>query len=156
MKRHIISLVAVLAVGWLLAGPANAGGRVIYRNPFTIAVSEVDETCNGDVVEISGLLRHDVLIVIDAAGGLHSTYTIRATLKGVSESGTTYLGSGVNTGSEYFAPDETPANGTFVDGFRLISNDGTPNLRVRALFHITVSPTGEITTFTQDLDVVCG
>jgi hypothetical protein len=100
-------------------------------------------------------LRHDVIIVVDAAGGLHSSYTIRAVLRETSENGTTYIGIGVNNGAEYFSADETPANGTFGDRFRLISQDGSPNMLVHAIFHITVDPSGRITRFWNELDIVC-
>ncbi len=155
MRRSMRAAAVALVFLTVSPGIVHAQGRVVYRNPFVITVSETDETCVGDTVELTGTLRHDVIIVVDAAGGLHSSYTIRAVLRGTSENGTTYIGIGVNNGAEYFSADETPANGTFGDRFRLISQDGSPNLLVHAVFHITVDPSGRITRFWNELDIVC-
>jgi len=156
MKRWLAVLFSTVVASTTLAlMTVPAQGRLVYRNPYTQPVSETEETCSGDVVELSGLLRHSVVIVEDATGGIHSSYTIRWHLTGVTEGGTRYVGAVVNNGAEYFSADEMPANGTFGDRFRLISQDGSPNLLVHAQFHITVNAAGEVTTFWNELDVVC-
>jgi len=155
VDRRLLALaIAGLAV-CASAGAATAESRLVFRNPFVQHINDTEATCTGESVDITGLLRHNVVIVEDANGGLHSTYAIRYTLEGTTTSGTRYLGRGVNNGTEYFAPGDAPANGTFQSIFRLISTDGSPNLIVNDFFHITVNASGDVTTFTQELDVVC-
>jgi hypothetical protein len=128
---------------------------VEFRNSYTIPFSETDVACNGETVDVSGLLRHRVVIVDHANGGLHGSTLTRGTATGISSSGTRYVANFTDAGSEYFAPGDVPANGTFPFSFRLISNDGSPNLTVRAFFHITVNANGEITTFSNEFEIVC-
>lgn len=156
MRRYVAAAAASLVLISLIhATGAAAAGRLVYRNPFTIAISETEPSCSGEPIHLSGILRHEVVIVEDAAGGLHSSYAIRIHLEGTSVNGTRYIATGVNNGSEYFSIDEAPANGTFHSLFHLISADRSENLLVHATFHITVNARGAVTTFTQDVDIVC-
>jgi hypothetical protein len=155
--RRLASAVAVglFVVAAMGPGIAHGQGRVEYRNHFVTTISETERSCSGDAVELTGTLRHDVIIVVDTAGGLHSSYNIRAVIRGTSEDGTPYVGIIVNNGAEYFSADEAPANGTFGDRFRLISQDDSANLLAHAMFHITIDAQGRVTRFRSELDIVC-
>jgi len=156
MRHRRWTLVAgLIAVSVLQAGAASAASRLVFRNPYTEPFSDTELACDGTSVELSGLLRHNVIIVEDADGGLHSTYAIRFVLSGLGEDGTRYRASAVSNGAEYFSADEIPSNGTFTDVFHLISLDESPNLLIHATFHITVNGVGTVPTFTNDLDIVC-
>lgn len=156
MKRHFLLLAASLAATSLFSvSTATAAGRVEFRNLYTVPISETVQTCSGETVELTGVLEHRVVIVVDPNGGLHLSVTNRGIEEGTSESGTRYVGTFTDVGAEYIPLDEAPGTGTFPFSFRLVSNDGSPNLLVRGFFHITVNANGEVTNFSQDFEVVC-
>jgi hypothetical protein len=67
---------------------ATAESRLVFRNPFVQRIDDTEVTCTGESVAVTGLLRHNVVIVEDANGGLHSTFAIRYNLEGTTTSGT--------------------------------------------------------------------
>ena len=155
-SRRGVRLVALaLVAAALTAAPAAAASNVEFRNSDVGPFSETDVACSGELVDISGTLHHRVVIVVDERGGVHTTAITRGIGTGVADSGTRYVGVFVDTSAQYFGPGDVPATGTFPFFFRLISNDGSPDLMVRQQFHITVNANGEITSFTSDTTVSC-
>lgn len=152
-KRLAIAtcLVAVLAT---VATPALGAGPE-YMNFWTQPFSEVDETCSGELVEISGTLRHHVVFVVDGGGGFHGNGIFVGSATGVTESGTTYIASFTDQLSQYSAPGDGTSVGSAPFSFRLVSADGSPNLYVTGSFHITVNADGEIVASWTEFDVVC-
>ena len=145
-------LVALLLTGAttqvLAAGPE-------YMNRWIQPFAEVDETCTGELVEITGTIRHHVVFVNDGADGFHGNAIIVGNASGVSEGGTRYVASFVDQLSEYFASDEAAAVGTAPFFFHLISNDGSPNLYVTGRFHVTINANGEVVTSWSELAIDC-
>lgn len=155
--------VPIAAIGLSLSGTAQAAGPT-YTNFTTQPFAETQESCTGETVEISGVIRHHVVFVEDAAGGFHGNGIFTVIAKGVSSSGTRYVANFTDILSQYFAPGELdeegipvgpPLTATAPFSFRLISNDGTPNLMLRAAFHITVNANGATTAFASDFRMNC-
>lgn len=147
----VIWMIALVSVGTIsvhAAGPE-------YMNFWTEPFAEVDETCTGELVEITGTIRHHVVFVNDGAGGFHGNGIFVMSASGVSEGGTSYVASFTDQLSQYFAPGDAGSVGTAPFSFRLISNDGSPNLYVTGTFHITVNANGEVVTSWSDLTIVC-
>lgn len=155
LLRVVVASTLLALVAWLAAAPVSALTNVEFRNSYVVPFSETDVTCTGESVDISGTLHHRVVIVVDDRGGLHITGITRGVATGVSGSGTSYLGIFVDKNAQYFAPGEVPANGTAPFFFRLISNDGSPDLAVRGGFHITINASGQLTVFINDMAVEC-
>lgn len=153
--RRLATLATLLAAASIGAGPAAAAGNVEFRNSYVVPYSEITTSCSGEQVELAGLMYHRVIIVVDERGALHASVLTRGHLTGTSSSGTHYVATFSATGAEYFAPGDVPANGTFQFPFRLVSNDGSPNLLVRDRFHITINANGEVTSFSNDTEIVC-
>jgi hypothetical protein len=101
------------------------------------------------------VIRHHVVFVNDGAGGFHGNGLFTAIATGTSSSGTRYVANFTDQLVQYIAPGEAPVAVTSPFSFRLISNDGTPNLHVSAAFHITITATGRVSVFVDGFDVDC-
>ncbi len=144
----IAVLLTIAATPVLAAGPE-------YKNFWTQPFSEVETTCTGDLVEITGTIRHHVVFVNDGSGGFHGNGIFVMSGSGVSEDGTRYVASFVGQVSQYIAPGDGVVAVTAPFTFRLVSTDGSANLYVREEFHITINANGEVVGSRSDLSVVC-
>lgn len=162
-RTSVALAAAIAAIGLGLGGTAAAAGPT-YTNFTTQPFAETNESCSGETVEVSGVIRHHVVFVEDAAGGFHGNGIFTAIAKGVSSSGTRYVVNFTSILSQYFGAGELdeeglplgpPVTATSPFSFRLISNDGTPNLSMRASFHITVNANGDVTAFADDFQIEC-
>jgi hypothetical protein len=146
---------AVLCLGLASLAPVAAGAGPEYKNFTTLPFAETGVSCSGETVEVSGVIRHHVVFVIDGAGGFHGNGLFTAIAKGTSSGGTRYVANFTDHLVQYIAAGEAPVAVTAPFSFRLISNDGTPNLHVRAAFHITIAATGDVTVFVSEFEVEC-
>lgn len=164
MKTKIRAmLVLSMCLMSITASSASAAGPE-YTNFTTQPFTETETSCTGETVEVSGTIRHHVVFVRDAAGGFHSNGIFTVIAKGVSESGTKYVVNFTALLSQHFGAGELDAEGvptgppvtaTSPFSFRLISNDGTPNLLMRASFHITVNANGVVSTLIDGFQIDC-
>lgn len=152
-RGTIAAVSAVLCLASLV--PIAAGAGPEYKNFTTLPFSETDVSCTGETVEVSGVIRHHVVFVNDGAGGFHGNGLFTAIAKGTSSSGTRYVANFTDHLVQYIAEGEAPAAATAPFTFRLISNDGTPNLHLRGAFHITITATGDVAVFLSDFEVDC-
>lgn len=157
MRPHRRGLALAIGTAVLLtvaATPVGAAGPE-YKNFWVQPFSEVETTCTGDLVEITGTIRHHVVFVNDGNGGFHGNGIFVVNASGVSEDGTRYVASSVNQLSQYIAPGDGVAAVTAPFTFRLISTDGSPNLYVQDEFHLTINANGAVVVSRSDLSVVC-
>jgi hypothetical protein len=84
-------------------------------------------------------MSHMVTIVTDARDELHTNVVNRVRVTAISSGGTRYMGSLTAVETQYFGPGNVPAKVALPFSLRLISFDGSPNLIVIGLFHITVN-----------------
>ncbi len=161
-KSKILAI-AIAAIGLGLSSTATAAGPT-YTNFTTQPFAETNESCTGETVDVSGVIRHHVVFVEDATGGFHSNGIFTTIAKGISSSGTRYVLNFTDRLSQYFGPGELDEEGvplgppviaTATFSFRLISNDGSPNLIMRAKFHITINANGEVAAFADDFQIDC-
>jgi hypothetical protein len=154
-RGPLAAISAVLCLGLAALAPVAAGAGPEYKNFTTLPFAETDVSCTGETVEVSGVIRHHVVFVNDGAGGFHGNGLFTAMAKGTSSSGTRYVANFTDHLVQYIAAGEAPVAVTALFSFRLISNDGTPNLHVRGAFHITITATGDITVFVSEFEVEC-
>ncbi len=152
-RGTLACLGAALLLTMMTASAGAAGPE--YKNFWTMPFSETNLTCTGETVDVSGVLRHHVVFVADANGGFHGNGIFNGIAKGTSSSGTRYVANFTDLLIQYFGPGDTPVAVTSPFSFRLISNDGTPNLHARGSFHITVNAQGEVTVLRSDFDIYC-
>lgn len=145
---------ALLLTAMSVTASAGAAGPD-YKNFTTLPFSETDVSCTGETVDVSGVIRHHVVFVVDATGGFHGNGIFNGVATGTSSSGTRYVANFTDLLIQHFDPEDTPVAVTSPFSFRLISNDGTPNLHARASFHITVNAQGEVTVLMADFDIYC-
>jgi hypothetical protein len=143
-------LFVCLAVGLVLpATPALAATRVENHFPveFTLNVC-------GDTITLSGTELGVFTAQPLGSEGYLSTFHLNTQgLTGTSSSGATYHGTTVLTGAFVL----TPTGGstfTSVNAFNIVGTGGAPLYAVEVTFHITMSPTGEITAYVDNAHVV--
>src|SRR5688500_4074570 len=151
--RLLAGLLATLLATLVPAGALGAG--VDYKNFTTQPFSETDVSCTGETVEISGVIRHHVVFVNDAAGGFHGNGIFVGNASGESVTGTRYVASFTDRLTQYIAAGDAPVTVTDSFSFRLISNDGTPNLYVTGFFHLTLTAAGVPVVDASNFDVIC-
>ena len=136
------------------AATAAAAGPE-YKNFTTLPFSETNMACTGESVEVSGAIRHHVVFVNDGAGGFHGNGLFTAIAKGTSSGGTRYVANFTDHLIQYIGSGDLPVAVTAPFSFRLISNDGTPNLIAQAKFHITIAATGSLAVIIDEFEIVC-
>jgi hypothetical protein len=145
MKRCVVVVLPVIS-SLFAAGSATADVTVVAKESNTVPYSETVVSCTGETVELSGLVQERLMIFYDPLLGYHFNRITRGTFTGTSESGTRYVGNFVDKGTAYiYLPaDGSPWAETFPFSFHLISTDGTQDLVVRVLEHITVDANNRI------------
>lgn len=139
----------------LLLLPARALAADTTTNEEVPVTSAQVNTCNSDVVLLSGFMHIQNHYYTDNNGGSHL------------ESHTNYqdvTGVGVPSGSTYTATDnvnttvntnQLQTEQTFVQEFNLISRGSEPNLKIHVTFHVTINANGETTTTVNNTRTVC-
>ncbi len=108
----------------------------------------------GETVTASGQGRVIFRTIVDASGGIHTSFHI--SYQGVS-------GSGLSTGDKYqgvgvFQGTSTSSAGsvsTFSTTLRLVGQGSNNNLTVRTQFHLTFNANGELTAIVEGNTLEC-
>jgi hypothetical protein len=155
MKRCFVILLSLVS-SLLVAGSATAEVQ-IQNESYTAPFSETVVSCTGETIELSGTVQHRLIVFYDPRLGYHFNVITRASLTGVSESGVRYVANFVNKGTAYiFLPaEESPEAITFPFSFHLISTDGSQDLVIRELLHLTTDAQFRITSAFDTLYVSC-
>jgi hypothetical protein len=158
VKRTIAAcLVIVLAT---LAGAAvsRAQATTVTTNeqiPFSlIAFVPCANDGAGEDVLVTGTLHVLSHVTIDAQGGLHVKQHFQpqgATGVGLT-TGDTYHATGVTQEEFNFTGGFTD---TFINNFRWIGQGPDNNLLVHQTIHVTITPTGEVTSEVDNTSVEC-
>jgi len=117
--------------------------------PFAFVVGACTEP-----VEVAGLYHPVDQVSADGAGGFHW-------MSHINSHG---IGRGLFTGDPYTFNDILVWSGSFRppqetflfhESLLLVGQGDVPDLRVRGLFHVTVTPTGVVNITSDDFDVDC-
>lgn len=148
----MVIFLAGAATGTALADATSE--TEVFTVPFATTVG--DNPCTGEAVTVTGELRFVVHTTVDATGGFHSKIVIVPTrASGVGETtGTRYVYAGATTSA--FNLTGPPQN-TVTDTFTTVvaSKGSGGNLIVTGVFHETVSATGEVTAFVDNVQARC-
>lgn len=161
-RRHVLRNGALTLGGLSLGGFAFSGETAARPNGAQVSEFELPERtipvtnpCTSDRLRITeGVLHLVVHTVEDGAGGVH--VNLQAAIKqgkaiGV-DSGTTYILTGAASAN---LTVKTGATGTFTANFNAISRGSRDNLRLKALFHVTVNAAGDVTATLASLAATC-
>jgi hypothetical protein len=158
MTRTIATLLAVAAPA--LAGAAAAGAEattVTTNEQVPVTVFAFVPCANdgaGELVVLTGTLHVLTHVTTDAQGGLHVKQHFQP--QGISgtglTTGDTYHGTGV-TQTAFNATAGTEQ--TSINNFRIIGQGPDNNYLVHATFHVTVTPSGDVTTIVDNFSVEC-
>ena len=146
----IILMAALLVPTSVMAGATNTTIKFSDTFPFSFFNNCTGEFVSG-IVSVKGTIHE----TIDASGGFH--FRIHEVFNGraVGEtSGIRYVGP--QTDHESF---HVSSNGglsdTFTLNFRFISQGKADNIQAHLLFHITITPNGDVTSELATIRDVC-
>lgn len=146
-------LLGVTAVIVFAATPAHANEKpAMFTEPYEFGFVN---PCTGEPVVGVGELRITVHETADASGGVHATFhLVPQNLKAVAASGTEYriVGSGHEGANLKIDAANTS---TFRDMFNMVGEGSADNLKVYAVFHVTVNANGEPSATVENERVQC-
>ena len=167
LTRHLFnertvrfSMVLLMLMSLILASAASATSVQAQAANTTFKFSDsfpfsFFNNCTGEVVSGVVSFKTTVHETIDASGGyhfhLHEVYNGRA----VGEtSGIQYVGP--QTDHESFHVSSRGAlEDTYTLNFRFISQGSADNILLHILFHITITPNGDVTSEIENITDVC-
>lgn len=151
------SLLVVMALTAALLGPTSAqaqASNTTIKYSDTFPFSFFNE-CTGETVSGVVSLKGTVQETVDASGGYHFRFHEVFNGRAVGEtSGTQYVGPQTDHQS-YHVSSNGAVQETFTLNFRFISRGSADNILEQFLFHITVTPDGEVTSELDRVTVTC-
>jgi hypothetical protein len=167
MSTHLFSRIAVrssivvfMLMSLLLASVAQVTSVQAQATNTTIKFSDTFpfsffNECAGEVVSGVVSLKATIHETIDASGGYHFHFHDVFNGRAVGEtSGIRYVGP--QTDHESFHVSSNGAlEDTFTLNFRFISQGKADNIQTHILFHITITPNGEVTSEIDNFRAVC-
>lgn len=159
MKRvALLVAAALLAACDSTTSPTNAATpgptAQVIRNVRFERQTFAGNDCTGAVVAVDVTFHVVLAVTSDAAGGFHLAFHRNIE------------GTGVNaaTGTQYVVTQEdhnefNVAQGveqTVLTHFNLISKGSAPNEVAQILFHITITPDGNVSSFHDSFRIQCG
>jgi hypothetical protein len=155
--RLKLSLLAVIMLMVALLGPTSAMAQdasttIKFRDTFPFSFFN---NCTGEVVSGVVSVKSTIHETIDASGGLHFHFHDVFNGRAVGEtSGIRYVGP--QTDHESFHVSSNGAlEDTFTVNFRFISQGKADNIQLHLLFHITITPNGDVTSELVKIRDVC-
>jgi hypothetical protein len=149
--RRFLLILAIVASAGAVALPATAATTV-----STVTVSGLAfNSCTGELMLVESTITVVTGSTSDENGGIHfgpSHFTQHGTAIGLT-TGNRYVFQSVQTRMENFSDPGDEA--TLVGQIRAISQGNEPNLISQATFHLTITPTGELTAFFSNINFQC-
>jgi len=154
-------MLLIIIFALLALAPFAAAAATPSRTSYTVVLDGRYGNPCGEVVDLTGTAFATFIRVTDAGGNTH--FVLELNYQGAS-------GVGEETGLQYRAvssfhqaymnfdfagPVQAPAEATSEFMLRFVSQGATTDLVIRTTFHITVSATGEITSFFVEDSTVC-
>jgi hypothetical protein len=152
MKRLILpSLLAVAAIGLMLwPGAARATTTIVRDIPFETTIE-----C-GDTITLSGTVQGVFTEQQLDGGGFLMTYNFHPQgVTGTSASGIPYHATGLTRETTVVVPSGGLSD-TFINRFHIVGTRGAPTYDDFITFHVTVTPSGDVTALIDHESVSCG
>jgi hypothetical protein len=159
MRGLLVVLPACVLAVISTAVPANADAAIHFtvNQQFPLAGFQVDVPCTGDTITFTQGSLHDLFSL--TVNGSHYSFTTHdqpSNLKGTDAAGRSYEGVGITREHDAGSFVNGQAVSTFVNNFYMVGKAGAPSLKTHETFHVTFTPSGNITAFHDRLRVTCG
>lgn len=155
--RLTLSLLVVVMLMAALMGPTSvmaqaASTTIKFSDSFPFSFFN---DCTGEVVSGVVSVKTTIHETVDAGGGYHFHFQDVFNGRAVGEtSGVQYVGP--QTDHESFHVSSSGAlEDTFTLNFRFISLGSADNIQTQLLFHITITPNGDVTSELVNIRAVC-
>ena len=111
--------------------------------------------CNGQLVSIAGV-EHSMINVTQTPGGnlTISQHTNYSDVKGTDPLGNTYVVHDSDNPTMHFSGQGGEVL-TFPQSFALVTRGSAPNFEVHVLFHVTITPNGDVSAFVDNFTSTC-
>ena len=137
----------------VLIAPATARANAVIFNDKFESLTFAPNNCDGTVLVLQAKWHEVLGITLDAAGGFHVNQHVNVQGQGTDAA----------TGVDYVVTDvaNLEFNGkvgveqTYTESYLLIAKGKAPNALVFVDFHITVTPNGDVTSYHDNLRIVC-
>jgi hypothetical protein len=159
MRRTLFTLCAAAFAVIAAAVPASAGTvshfKVNQQIPF--AGFQVLVPCTGDTITFTQGSLHDMFyLTVNGSHFSMTTHDQPHNLMGTDTSGRSYEGVGITEEHDSGSFVNGQAESTFVNNFYMIGKAGAPSFKTHETFHVTFTPSGDITASHDSLRVTCG
>lgn len=159
MRRGLFTLftAALTLIGVAAPAGAETASHFKVNQQIPLAGFQVFVPCTGDTITFTQGSLHDIFYA--TVNGSHFSLTIHDqphNLKGTDTSGRSYEGVGITREHESGSFVNGQAVTTFVNNFYMIGQAGAPSFKTHETFHVTVTPSGNITAFHDSLQITCG
>ena len=158
MRRALFTLcVATLAViGTAIPASATVSHfKVNQQIPF--AGFQVFVPCTGDTITFTQGSLHDMFyLTVNGSHFSMTTHDQPHSLMGTDTSGRRYEGVGITREHDSGSFVNGQAVTTFVNNFNMIGKAGAPSFKTHETFHVTFTPSGNITASHDSLRITCG
>jgi hypothetical protein len=159
MRKAWLALCAAVLTVVGVSAPSSADVATHFKvnQMIPFAGFQVFVPCTGDTITFTQGSLHDMFY--ETVNGSHYSLTTHdqpANLQGTDTSGRRYEAVGITTESDAGSFVNGQAVTTFVNNFYMIGQAGAPSYKTHETFHVTVTPSGEITAYHDSLRITCG
>jgi hypothetical protein len=134
-----------------VAAPATAANTVLQNDKFE-SLTFAPNNCNGDVLTLTATWHILVGLTFDGAGGVHVKQHINVQGQGSDPAGVEYVAT--ETFNDEFNA-KVGQEETFTLHYNLIAKGKAPNATVAEDFHITINANGDVTSFHDNVRIMC-
>jgi len=159
MRNVLLALCAAALNVAGVAAPAGADAASHFKinQQIPLAGFQASVPCTGDTITFTQGTLHDIFFV--TVNGSHFTVISHDqphNLKGTDSSGRRYEGVGITRESDSGSFVSDQAVTTFVNNFYMIGKAGAPSAKIHETFHVTLTPSGDVTASHDSFRVTCG
>jgi hypothetical protein len=146
-KRFALILLAAVP---LVFSPAAAAEITRETFPFDTTITDC-----GNTIHISGTVAATFHFVEKPNGGILSTaHFVPRQVRGTDEFGRRYVANG-QTRSTFILTPRGGLVSTVINRFHIVGTRGAPTFYVKETFHVTVTPSGNLTADVAKFSVAC-
>lgn len=125
----------------------------VIQNVRREIVSAAINDCNGDYVPGVFQLHYLVGVTFDAAGGLH--VNVHTDIQGQVTNDVTGVSYSVMQSQQTAFNVRVGFEETDILHFNMVARGPQPNEELQAVLHVTVTPTGDVSVFTDHFTIHC-
>jgi hypothetical protein len=146
-----------MVIGAAVPAGAAAATHFNVNQQIPLAGFQVLVPCTGDTITFTQGTLHDMFYM--TVNGSHFSMTTHDqphSVKGTDTSSRRYEAVGITRAHNSGSFVNGQAVSTMVNNFYMIGKAGAPSFKTHETFHVTVTPTGQITAHHDSLRITCG